>query len=133
MSETFTIGEVATLSGVPAKTIRYYESVGLVPAAKRANNGYRRYDERAVSVLRFVSRARGLGFPMKDVESLLGLWANKRRASRRVHQIATQHVEAIEHKIAELESMRATLLHLVQRCHGDDRPDCPILDELAHD
>lgn len=133
MSETFTIGQVAAMSGVPSKTIRYYESVGLVPAAERADNGYRRYDERAVAVLRFVNRARGLGFPMKDVESLLGLWADKRRTSRHVHQIATEHLEAIELKIAELESMRTTLLHLVERCHGDDRPDCPILDELAHE
>ncbi len=132
MNGTFTIGRVAQLSGVPTKTIRYYEDVGLLPAAERAANGYRRYDQRAVEVLRFVSRARGLGFSMKDVDGLLELWADKRRASREVRAIASEHVEAIEQKIAELESMRATLTHLVDRCHGDDRPDCPIIDELAH-
>jgi Cu(I)-responsive transcriptional regulator len=132
MTETFTIGKVAQMSGVPAKTIRYYESVGLLPTAKRAPNGYRRYDQRAVEVLRFVNRARSLGFSMKDVESLLELWANKERASREVRAIATEHIASIERKIAELETMRTTLTHLVHRCHGDDRPDCPILDELAH-
>ncbi len=131
MSATFSIGHVAKLSGVPAKTIRYYESVGLLPPARRAPNGYRRYDQRAVDVLRFVSRARGLGFSMKDVDGLLELWANKRRASREVRSIAIAHIASVEQKIVELQSMRATLTHLVQRCHGDERPDCPILDELA--
>jgi MerR family copper efflux transcriptional regulator len=128
----FSIGEVARLSGVPAKTIRYYEDVGLLPAAHRAANGYRRYDQRAVDVLRFVARARNLGFAMKDVESLLALWADKGRSSREVRTIASEHVAAIEQKIAELEGMRATLAHLIHCCHGDDRPDCPILEELAH-
>ena len=130
--ESFTIGEVAQRSGVPAKTIRYYEDVGLLPAPDRAGNGYRRYDQRAVDLLRFVSRARNLGFSMKEVEELLALWADKKRSSREVHAIASEHVAAIERKIAELQSMRATLAHLIHCCHGDDRPDCPILDELAH-
>ena len=131
MSERLTIGQAAQLSGVPAKTSRYYEEAGLLPAAKRARNGYRVYDDHAVAVLRFVQRARGLGFSMKDVENLLALWANKRRASANVKAIAKRHVAAVERKIAELEGMRATLLHLIECCHGDDRPDCPILDELA--
>lgn len=131
MSEALTIGRAAELSGVPAKTIRYYEEAGLLPAARRGSNGYRVYDDRAVAVLRFVQRARSLGFSMKDVEGLLALWADKKRASADVRAIAKKHLVAIERKLAELETMRATLLHLTERCHGDDRPDCPILEELA--
>ncbi len=131
MSSSFSIGQVAQLSGVTTKTIRYYESVGLLPAAERASNGYRRYDQRALAVLRFVNRARSLGFSMKDVEGLLELWADDRRTSREVRALATQHITAIEKKIAELQTLRATLGDLVERCHGDDRPDCPILDDFA--
>jgi len=131
MSDALTIGKAALLSGVPAKTIRYYEEAGLLPAAQRGPNGYRVYDERAVALLRFVQRARSLGFSMKDVEGLLALWADKERASSDVREIAEKHIVAIERKLAELESMRATLMHLTERCHGDERPDCPILDELA--
>jgi len=131
MSESLTIGKAAQLSGVPTKTIRYYEEAGLLPAAQRGRNGYRVYDQRAVALLRFVQRARSLGFSMKDVEGLLALWADKKRASADVRAIAKKHIVAIERKLAELESMRATLMHLTERCHGDDRPDCPILDELA--
>ena len=131
MSATYTIGDVAERTGIPTKTIRYYEEVSLLKPAKRAANGYRMYDERSVHVLRFISRARSLGFPLKDVGDLLALWGDKRRTSARVKQLAQAHIESIERKLAELEAMRSTLQELVHRCHGDDRPDCPILDDLA--
>jgi Cu(I)-responsive transcriptional regulator len=125
------IGETARASGVAAKTIRYYEEIGLVRAAKRAPNGYRRYDEHDVQRLRFVQRARSLGFSIDDVRSLLALWGNRRRASADVKRLAMRHVAEVDRRVAELQGMRATLMHLVERCHGDDRPHCPILDELA--
>ncbi|MCA9617888.1 MAG: Cu(I)-responsive transcriptional regulator [Myxococcales bacterium] len=132
MSETsLTIGELAARTGVPAKTIRYYESIGLLPAPERSRNGYRRYAEGAVAVLVFVRRSRSLGFSIDEVEELLQLWRDKGRASREVRDIAKGHIAAIEQKVAELESIRRTLAHLVDRCHGDDRPDCPILDGLT--
>lgn len=130
MSQPLTIGKVAAATGVPARTIRYYEQEGLLPQPRRGPNGYRLYDERALTVLRFVSRARGLGFSVKEVESLLALWADERRESAKVRAIAVRHVAVVERKIAALQSLRATLLDLVERCHGDDRPECPILDEL---
>lgn len=133
MSEALRIGEAASRSGVPAKTIRYYEEIGLLPEAARSSNGYRVYGERAVAELRFVHRARGLGFGLSEVRDLLSLWRDRDRASADVRAVARHHVGAIEAKLAELETMRRTLLDLVERCHGDDRPDCPILDELAHD
>ena len=125
------IGTVARQSGVPAKTIRYYESIGLIPPATRAGNGYRHYSGLDVATLRFIQRARRLGFAVKDVGNLLELWRNKRRSSASVKALAMKHVEAIERRIAELQSIRATLVHLTERCHGDGRPECPILDDLA--
>lgn len=125
------IGEVAERSGVPAKTIRYYEEVGLLPAPERAANGYRVYESRSVDLLRFIARARGLGFSLDEVQDLVGLWQDKARASADVRRLANDHIAAIDDKLAELEGMRRTLSSLVERCHGDDRPDCPILDELA--
>ena len=125
------IGEVAERAGVSAKTIRYYESVGLIPEAERAGNGYREYHERDVRTLRFIQRARSLGFSVEDVGELLPLWADRSRASADVRAIALRHVDEVERKIAELESVRDALLDLVHRCHGDDRPDCPIIDSLA--
>lgn len=125
------IGTVAARSGVPAKTIRYYESIGLIPPASRTGANYRAYSKRDLETLRFVQRARSLGFSVKDVGNLLALWRDKRRASAEVKALALNHVAEIERKLAELESMRATLLELTHRCHGDDRPDCPILEELA--
>ena len=125
------IGEVAERSGVPAKTIRYYEEVGLLPEPERAPNGYRQYGSRNVDLLRFIARARGLGFSLDDVRDLVDLWQDKDRASADVRRLALNHIAAIDAKIAELEGMRRTLSQLVERCHGDDRPDCPILDELA--
>jgi len=125
------IGEVASRSGVPPKTIRYYEEVGLIPPARRARSGYRTYGARDLLTLRFVQRARSLGFSVKDARALLALWHDSHRASAEVKALAGRHVEAIDRKLAELDSMRRTLVDLMERCHGDDRPDCPILDDLA--
>ncbi|WP_421709812.1 Cu(I)-responsive transcriptional regulator [Algihabitans sp.] len=125
------IGEAAAQSGVAAKTIRYYESIGLIAPAERTEAGYRVYSTNDIQTLRFIARARGLGFSVADCASLLALWRDKSRASADVKALARHQVEAIEAKIAELETMRATLEHLMRRCHGDDRPDCPILSDLA--
>jgi MerR family copper efflux transcriptional regulator len=125
------IGQAAKRSGVPAKTIRYYESIGLIPAAGRTASGYRAYTAPEIEMLRFIHRARGLGFSVAQVAGLLDLWRDRSRASADVKAIALDHVAAIELKIRELETIRATLLDLTHRCHGDDHPDCPILDELA--
>lgn len=125
------IGRVADESGVPPKTIRYYETIGLIrPADRRANN-YRAYSERDVETLRFIHRARRLGFSVREISDLLTLWRDKQRASHDVKGLAQRHIEDIDRKMAELASMRRTLAHLVHRCHGDARPDCPILDDLA--
>ncbi|HUD49911.1 Cu(I)-responsive transcriptional regulator [Parvibaculum sp.] len=125
------IGEVAARSGVPAKTIRYYEDIELIESADRAANGYRSYTEDAVHTLRFVARARNLGFTVEQCRSLLALYRDKARSSADVKRIAEGHIAEIEEKIEELRSMQATLTALASRCHGDDRPDCPIIDELA--
>ena len=125
------IGGVAARSGVPAKTIRYYESIGLIPKASRSSGGYRTYSDKDLATLRFVRRARSLGFSVKDVARLLALWRDSHRASAEVHRLALGHVASIDRKIAELDSIRRTLVDLTRRCHGDDRPDCPIIDELA--
>ncbi len=126
-----TIGQVARRTGLPAKTIRYYEEIGLVPSPTRAPNGYRMYDERSVQLLRFVKRARELGFAIEEVTELLALWQRPDRTSAEVRALATEHIRGVELKIAQLEDMRRALVELTERCHGDDRPDCPILDELA--
>jgi MerR family copper efflux transcriptional regulator len=125
------IGTVARQSGVPAKTIRYYESVGLIDAADRTAAGYRVYDRHDVETLRFVQRARSLGFSVDAVGSLLALWRDRSRSSAEVKALAERRVADIDRKIAELAEMRATLTHLMERCHGDDRPECPILQGLA--
>lgn len=125
------IGTVAKHSGVPAKTIRYYESIGLTPSANRSVTGYRVYDERDVQTLRFIQRARSLGFSVKQVGDLLALWSDRERSSADVKAVAGEHLAEIDRRMAELQSMRAALVHLMEKCHGDDRPDCPILDDLA--
>lgn len=130
-ADGLTIGRLAEQSGVSSKTIRYYEEVGLLPEPRRSANGYRRYDERSVHILRFVGRARELGFSMQDIEELLALWNNKRRKSKNVRAIAESHLATIQAKIAKLQTMQDSLQHLIHCCHGDDRPDCPILDELS--
>ncbi len=126
-----TIGEVAARTGLPAKTIRYYEEAGLIAPAARAGNGYRVYDERALELLGFVKRARDLGFGMAEVAELLALLGDPRRASADVRLVATRHLRRVEQKLVELERLRASLAGLVGRCHGDAEPECPILDELV--
>lgn len=125
------IGTASRRSGVPAKTIRYYESIGLIRPADRRDNNYRDYSDEDVQTLRFISRARGLGFSVKEVGALLTLWHDKHRASHDVKALAVRHIGDIDRKIEELQSMRRTLVGLTERCHGDDRPSCPILDDLA--
>lgn len=125
------IGEAAEASGVNAKLIRHYESIGIIPKASRSESGYRVYSKADVHILTFVKRARGLGFSMKEIKKLVGLWRNKSRASAEVKAIALQHVEDLEHKIDELMGMAKTLRHLAKCCHGDQRPECPILDDLG--
>lgn len=125
------IGEVAKHSGVSPKTIRYYESIGLISAASRSASGYRQYGARELETLRFVRHARGLGFSVEDVAELLALWRDRERSSADVKAVAGRHLARIERKLAELQAMRGTLEHLMARCHGDERPDCPIIDELA--
>ncbi len=124
------IGDVATTSGLPAKTIRYYEEIGLV-IPPRAANGYRAYRDRDAHMLRFIARARGLGFSIEDCRALLSLYEDSARASADVKRLARTHLAEIDAKIEELREMRSVLSHLVEACHGDARPDCPILDELA--
>lgn len=127
------IGEAAKASGVSAKMIRHYEEIGLMPRAGRTAAGYRVYRETDVHGLRFIRRARDLGFTMREIEALLGLWRNRRRASADVKRLATMHVAELDARIAELQGMRRALQDLLNCCHGDDRPDCPILDDLAGD
>jgi len=128
--ETFNIGEAARRSGVSAKMVRHYESLGLLPSVHRTEAGYRQYGEREVHTLRFIRRARDLGFGMAEIAELLKLWQNRRRSSADVRRIASGHVEQLTKKMEEMETMRRTLQHLIHGCHGDSRPDCPILDEL---
>lgn len=125
------IGEAAALSGVSAKMIRHYEGIGVIPAAARTFAGYRLYNDSDVHRLRFIKRARALGFAMKEVEQLLGLWGDRSRASAEVKQLARRHADALGERIAEMQAMQRTLQDLARRCHGDDRPDCPILDDLS--
>lgn len=125
------IGEAAKLSGVNAKLIRHYESIGIIPKASRSESGYRLYSETDVHVLIFVKRARSLGFSMKEIKKLVGLWRSKSRASSEVKAMALAHVKEMERKIEEIQAMVKTLKHLARHCHGDDRPDCPIIDSLA--
>lgn len=126
------IGEAAKLSGVNAKLIRHYESIAIIPKASRSEGGYRIYSETDVHILSFVKRSRALGFSMKEIKKLIGLWRNKSRASSEVKVMATKHIEEMEKKISELEEMVKTLKHLARNCRGDGRPDCPILNELAN-
>ena len=124
------VGTAARRSGLPAKTIRYYEDIGLIRPA-RTQNGYRDYTGDDIHRLTFLRRARGLGFSIENCRQLMALYRDKGRASHDVREIAKSHVVAIEEKVRELESMRATLQKLIHACHGDERPDCPILDDMA--
>lgn len=130
MNQFMNIGEAAKASGVSAKMIRHYESVGLFPEAARTDAGYRQYTDKDVGTLRFIRQSRDLGFSIEQIRELLGLWQNRRRPSRQVKALAQAHIEELDAKLKELQSMKATLEHLVQCCHGDDRPDCPIIDTL---
>lgn len=125
------IGEAAKTSGVNVKLIRHYESIGVVPKVSRTDAGYRVYSENDVHILTFVRRARSLGFSMKEIKKLVSLWRNKTRASAEVKQLALQHVKELDLKISELEAMSKTLKQLAKTCHGDGRPDCPILEDLS--
>jgi MerR family copper efflux transcriptional regulator len=125
------IGAVARATGTPAKTIRYYESVGLLEKPVRSEGNYRVYGERDVMTLRFVQRARHLGFSIKEIAGLVALWHDRERASAEVRALAVTHLDEIERKLRELQTMRQTLRQLIERCHGDARPDCPIIDDLA--
>ena len=125
------IGEAAAASGVSAKMIRHYESIGLIGEASRTASGYRVYGEGDVHTLTFVRRARDLGFSLPQIRDLLALWHDQARASAEVKRIALGHVEALREKMREIEAITGTLLHLAEHCHGDERPDCPIIDSLA--
>jgi len=125
------IGQAAAASGVSAKMIRHYEDLGLVQRPKRTTSNYRMYSENDVHVLRFVRAARDLGFSLKQIGELLGLWRDRRRPSRKVKALVMEHVAELDRKIADMQAMKATLEHLAHHCHGDDRPDCPILDDLS--
>jgi len=127
----FNIGEAAARSGVSAKMIRHYETLSLLPKVGRTASGYRQYGPREVHTLRFVRRARELGFSMVEIAALLKLWQNRRRASADVKRIALSHVADLDRRMSEMAAMKRTLEMLAAGCHGDDRPDCPILDELA--
>ncbi len=128
---TMNIGEAAARSGVSSKMVRHYESLGLLPRVARTDSGYRRYGEGELHTLRFIRHARTLGFSIPEIAELLKLWQNRRRASADVKRIALAHVAELDRKMAELAAMKSTLQRLVSCCHGDARPDCPILDELA--
>jgi MerR family copper efflux transcriptional regulator len=125
------IGDAAKASGVSAKLIRYYESIGLIPEAGRTASGYRVYTAAEVNTLRFIKRARTLGFSIERIQHLVGLWQDKARASGEVKHIALEHVTELEAKITEMQAMRDALRELADACHGDHRPDCPILRDLA--
>ena len=130
-SGPFNIGEAATRSGVSAKMIRYYETLSLLPKVGRTASGYRQYGPNEVHTLRFIRHARELGFSMVEIAALLKLWQNRRRASADVKRIALSHVADLDRRMAEMATMKRTLEALADCCHGDGRPECPILDELA--
>ena len=125
------IGQAAEESGVSAKMIRYYESIGLIPKTVRTESGYRVYSDSDVHTLRFIRRARDLGFSVEQIAELVALWRDRDRASTDVKRIALEHVDLLERKARELQEMATTLKHLAKHCHGDSRPDCPIIEGLA--
>ena len=124
------IGEAAGASGVSAKMIRHYEGIGLLPRASRTDAGYRQYGDKDVRMLRFIRHSRDLGFSLEQIRELLDLWQNRRRSSRQVKSLAQAHIAELNAKLSELQEVKATLEHLVHCCHGDDRPDCPIIESL---
>lgn len=124
------IGEAAAAAGVTERMIRHYEKVALIRAAPRRDSGYRDYDQRDIHTLRFIGRARDLGFPLEEIRTLLALWQDRNRSSADVKSLALTRAAELKRKAQELDSMRRTLEQLAQSCHGDDRPDCPIIDDL---
>jgi MerR family copper efflux transcriptional regulator len=126
-----TIGDAATASGVSVKMIRYYESIGLVEPANRTDGNYRSYNDHSIQTLRFVGRARQLGFSMPEITKLLALWQNGSRSSAEVKAVALDHMRDLDARIQALQQMKKSLKHLADRCHGDDRPQCPIIEDLA--
>lgn len=132
-SSLYNIGQAAKASGISTKMIRHYEEVGLLPAASRTFSGYRTYNHQDVHMLRFIRHARDLGFSIKQIGDLLSLWRDKNRPSSKVKSLASEHIEMLDQKIQELNNMKSALMRLVNCCHGDERTDCPILDELAVD
>lgn len=125
------IGEASRASGVSVKMIRHYEAISLLPAALRAESGYRVYRTEDVHTLRFIANARDLGFPLAEIADLLGLWRDRSRASAEVKRLAQEHIAAIDAKVKALQAMSDTLRHLADACHGDHRPECPILDGIS--
>jgi len=125
------IGVAAQLSNVSAKMVRHYESLGLLTAVARTESGYRQYGEADVHTLQFIKRGRELGFSMAEIAELVGLWHNRARASASVKRIAQRHVDELAQRIEAMQAMQRTLASLLEHCHGDERPDCPILDDLA--
>ena len=125
------IGMASRMSGVTPKMVRHYESLGLLPSVGRTDSGYRQYSEADVHTLRFIKRSRELGFSMADIGELVSLWRSRRRASVNVKRIAQRHSDELGLRIEAMQAMQRTLRHLIHCCHGDDRPDCPILDDLA--
>ena len=125
------IGEAARQAGINAKRVRHYEAIGLLPKAARSGANYRSYSENDVHTLRFIRQARDLGFAIGDIRALLALWRDRRRPSREVKKLVQRHTDELRARIAELQGMVAALEHLGHRCHGDERPECPILDELG--
>lgn len=124
------IGQAAAASGISQRMIRHYEKIGLMPTAARRDSGYRDYDQRDVHTLQFIGRARDLGFPIEEIRQLLALWHDRSRASADVKALALARAVELKRKAQELDAMRRSLEHLADRCHGDDRPDCPILGGL---
>ena len=131
MSSTLTIGQLAKASGINAKMIRYYESIALIPRAQRSEGNYRLYQDNDIHRLRFIQRARKLGFGIEQIRVLMALWQDQERSSSEVKALALAHVEDLKARIAEMQSMVNALENLACKCHGDDRPDCPILESLT--
>lgn len=125
------IGTVAGMTGVSAKMVRHYETLGLLPPITRTDSGYRQYSEADVHMLRFIKRSRDLGFSMAEIAQLVALWQNRKRTSASVKRIAQQHVDDLAQRIEAMQDMQRSLRQLLHHCHGDDRPECPILHDLA--
>lgn len=132
MKQGMNIGQLATASGVNAKMIRYYESIGLIPPAERTDSNYRIYRANDVHLLKFIKRSRSLGFSLPEIELLLSLWQNTHRSSSEVKELAMKHIHKLEARIQEMQIMLKTLRQVADHCHGDERPDCPILEDLAN-